>query len=129
MVGPAERIGIGPVMGLLLVATTMIGSGIFLLPATLATVGSISVSGWLLAAAGAVLVGLALAGLAGIALARVRTAATRWVAIACALFSWGFVLVQGAAMLAMAGASIAAMVLLILMGMHAQRRKAPVVPM
>jgi arginine:agmatine antiporter len=52
--------GIGPVMGMALVATTMIGSGVFLLPATLATVGTISLLGWLLAAAGALLIGITL---------------------------------------------------------------------
>lgn len=56
-----ETAGIGPFMGTLLVTTTMIGSGVFLLPATLAAVGTISVLGWLVAAAGALLVGLALA--------------------------------------------------------------------
>ncbi len=52
--------GIGPVMGTFLVATTMIGSGVFLLPATLASVGTISLFGWLVAAAGALLIGLTL---------------------------------------------------------------------
>jgi arginine:agmatine antiporter len=50
-------------MGMLLVATTMIGSGVFLLPATLATVGTISIFGWLIAATGAMLIGLSLAAL------------------------------------------------------------------
>lgn len=67
MAASVAQIGIGPVMGLLLVATTMIGSGVFLLPATLATVGSISALGWLLAAVGAILIGLTLAGLASVA--------------------------------------------------------------
>ena len=40
---------IGPRLATLLVANNMIGSGIFLLPATLATVGSITIVGWLLA--------------------------------------------------------------------------------
>lgn len=48
-------------MGTLLVATTMIGSGVFLLPATLAAVGTISLLGWLIAASGALLIGLSLA--------------------------------------------------------------------
>jgi amino acid transporter len=56
-----QAAGIGPVMGTLLVTTTMIGSGVFLLPATLAAVGTISVLGWLIAALGAFLVGLSLA--------------------------------------------------------------------
>ena len=48
-------------MGTFLVTTTMIGSGVFLLPATLAAVGTISVIGWLIAATGALLIGLSLA--------------------------------------------------------------------
>lgn len=55
--------GIGPVMGTLLVTTTMIGSGVFLLPATLAVVGTISLIGWFIAATGALLIGLSLAAL------------------------------------------------------------------
>lgn len=55
---------IGPVMGTFLVATTMIGSGIYMLPATVAAVGSISVIGWVIAAIGAMLTGLTLAFLA-----------------------------------------------------------------
>jgi arginine:agmatine antiporter len=45
----------------------MIGSGIFLLPATLATVGSITVIGWLLATAGALVVAAILAKLSTLA--------------------------------------------------------------
>ncbi len=56
-----SKAAIGPVMGMLLVTTTMIGSGVFLLPATLAAVGTISVLGWLGAAVGALLIGLTLA--------------------------------------------------------------------
>ncbi len=63
--GPAKA-GIGPVLGVILVATTMIGSGIFLLPATLAAIGTISVLGWLLAATGAMLIGLTMAWLASV---------------------------------------------------------------
>jgi arginine:agmatine antiporter len=48
-------------MGVLLVTTTMIGSGVFLLPATLAAVGTISLLGWFIAATGALLIGLSLA--------------------------------------------------------------------
>lgn len=56
---------IGPITGMLLVATTMVGSGIFLLPATLAGIGSISILGWIIAAAGAMIIGLALSELSG----------------------------------------------------------------
>ena len=53
-------------LGMLLVATTMIGSGIFLLPATLAAVGTISVLGWVVAASAAMLIGLTMARLASV---------------------------------------------------------------
>ncbi len=58
---------IGRVMGTFIVATTMIGSGVYMLPATVATYGSISAVGWLIAAFGAVLTGLTLAALARVA--------------------------------------------------------------
>jgi arginine:agmatine antiporter len=46
---------LGPVLATLLVVGVLIGSGIFLLPATLASIGGISLMGWLAAAAGALL--------------------------------------------------------------------------
>jgi arginine:agmatine antiporter len=52
---------IGPVLATLLVANNMIGSGIFLLPATLATVGSITIIGWLLATVSALVIAAVLA--------------------------------------------------------------------
>jgi arginine:agmatine antiporter len=52
---------IGPVLATLLVANNMIGSGIFLLPATLATVGSITIIGWLLATLSALVIAAVLA--------------------------------------------------------------------
>ncbi|WP_293002129.1 amino acid permease [Nevskia sp.] len=52
---------IGPVLATALVASNMVGSGLFLLPATLATVGSITVFGWLIATVGALLVASTLA--------------------------------------------------------------------
>jgi arginine:agmatine antiporter len=57
---------IGPLTGMLLVATTMVGSGIFLLPATLAGIGSISVISWIVAAAGALIIGIAMSGLSSL---------------------------------------------------------------
>jgi arginine:agmatine antiporter len=48
---------------MLLVATTMVGSAIFLLPATLASIGTISLLGWLVAGSGALLIGLTLGAL------------------------------------------------------------------
>ena len=58
---------IGLFLATMLVANNMIGSGIFLLPATLASVGSITIVGWIIATIGAVLIALVLAKLAQIA--------------------------------------------------------------
>ena len=44
---------LGPVLATILVAGNMIGSGIFLLPATLASVGSVTLIGWAVASIGA----------------------------------------------------------------------------
>jgi arginine:agmatine antiporter len=44
---------IGPVLAAALVAGNMVGSGVFLLPATLGAIGSISLVGWVLATLGA----------------------------------------------------------------------------
>ena len=46
---------LGPGLAMMLVAGNMIGSGIYLLPATLGAIGSVSVVGWVIAAVGAVL--------------------------------------------------------------------------
>jgi hypothetical protein len=40
---------LGPVLATIVVAGNMIGSGIFMLPATLATVGGVTVIGWVIA--------------------------------------------------------------------------------
>lgn len=52
---------VGPFLATALVASNMVGSGIFLLPATLAAVGSITLVGWFVATAGALLVAVTLA--------------------------------------------------------------------
>ncbi len=49
---------LGPVLATIVVAGNMIGSGIFLLPATLATVGSVTIIGWVAASLGAVALAL-----------------------------------------------------------------------
>ncbi|MEO8016227.1 MAG: amino acid permease [Pseudomonadota bacterium] len=49
---------LGPVLATVVVAGNMIGSGIFLLPATLASVGSVTVIGWVFAACGALALAL-----------------------------------------------------------------------
>jgi arginine:agmatine antiporter len=58
---------IGPVLATALVASNMIGSGIFLLPATLAAVGSITVVGWAIGTVGALLIATILAKLSQVA--------------------------------------------------------------
>ncbi len=58
---------IGLFLATILVANNMIGSGIFLLPATLAGVGSITIIGWVIATAGAVIIAIVLAKLSQIA--------------------------------------------------------------
>ncbi len=51
---PATR-RIGPLLATVLVAGNMIGSGVFLLPATLAAIGSSTIIGWVIASGGAML--------------------------------------------------------------------------
>ena len=53
---PAQQIGI--YIAISLVVGNMIGSGIFMLPASMATIGSISLLGWVLSGAGAILVAI-----------------------------------------------------------------------
>ena len=49
---------LGPVLATIVVAGNMIGSGIFMLPATLATVGGVTVIGWVIASLGALALAL-----------------------------------------------------------------------
>jgi arginine:agmatine antiporter len=51
----SDKLGLG--LATMLVAGNMIGSGIYLLPATLAAIGGISLAGWVIAAVGALLLG------------------------------------------------------------------------
>lgn len=53
---PSKKLGLWMVTAL--VVGNMIGSGIFLLPASLGSFGGISIVGWLVSAGGAVLVAL-----------------------------------------------------------------------
>jgi arginine:agmatine antiporter len=55
---------LGPVLATMIVAGNMIGSGIFLLPATLAGVGSLTVLGWVIGTVGALALALLFARLA-----------------------------------------------------------------
>jgi len=57
---------LGPFLATVVVANAMIGSGIYMLPAGLGTVGSISILAWVAAACGAALIGGVLAWLASI---------------------------------------------------------------
>ena len=59
MSDPARKMSL--LQATMLVAGNMIGTGVFLLPATLASVGGIAVFGWLVATAGAVALGLVFA--------------------------------------------------------------------
>jgi len=58
---------VGPVLATALVASNMVGSGLFLLPATLASVGGITLIGWGIATVGALFIGLTLARLGQVA--------------------------------------------------------------
>ncbi|MBD9650912.1 arginine/agmatine antiporter (plasmid) [Ensifer sp. PDNC004] len=64
--GVAESAKIGLVPATLMVAGNMMGSGVFMLPANLAAVGSIAVFGWLITIAGAIALALTFAKLAAI---------------------------------------------------------------
>ena len=55
---------LGPVLATIVVAGNMIGSGVFMLPATLASVGSVTIFGWLIAAIGALVLAALLGRLA-----------------------------------------------------------------
>jgi arginine:agmatine antiporter len=55
-VGPHRKLG--PILATIVVAGNMIGSGIFLLPATLAGVGSLTVLGWVIGTVGALALAL-----------------------------------------------------------------------
>jgi arginine:agmatine antiporter len=55
---------IGPVLATMLVASTMMGSGIFLLPASLGAIGSISILSWIVATLGAACLAFVFAALA-----------------------------------------------------------------
>ena len=59
-----EQKKLGPVLATVIVANAMIGSGIYMLPAGLGAVGSISILAWIAAACGALLLGGAMAVLA-----------------------------------------------------------------
>ena len=59
MVSESNKIGLVP--AILMVAGNMMGSGVFMLPANLAGIGSIAIIGWLITIVGAVSLGLVFA--------------------------------------------------------------------
>lgn len=64
MTAAAHHKKIGSFLATMLVTSSMIGSGVYLLPASLGVVGSVSVIGWLIASLGAALIGIVFALLA-----------------------------------------------------------------
>ena len=56
MVSESNKIGLLP--AILMVAGNMMGSGVFMLPANLAGIGSIAIIGWLITVVGAIALGL-----------------------------------------------------------------------
>ena len=64
MVSESNKIGLDP--AILMVAGNMMVSGVFMLPANLAGIGSIAIIGWLITIVGAVSLGLVFAKLTGI---------------------------------------------------------------
>jgi arginine:agmatine antiporter len=54
---PDHHSKIGPFLATMIVASTMIGSGVYLLPASLAAIGSMTILAWLAATVGAALIG------------------------------------------------------------------------
>ncbi len=59
MVSESNKIGLIP--AILMVAGNMMGSGVFMLPANLAGIGSIAIIGWLITVVGAIALGLVFA--------------------------------------------------------------------
>ena len=59
MVSENNKIGLVP--AILMVAGNMMGSGVFMLPANLAGIGSIAIIGWLVTVVGAIALGLVFA--------------------------------------------------------------------
>lgn len=59
MVSESNKIGLLP--AILMVAGNMMGSGVFMLPANLAGIGSIAIIGWLITVVGAIALGLVFA--------------------------------------------------------------------
>ena len=64
MIAEQERKKLGPFLATVVVANAMIGSGVFMLPAALGAIGSISILAWVAAACGAMLLGGVLSTLA-----------------------------------------------------------------
>jgi arginine:agmatine antiporter len=107
---------LGPVLATVIVAGNMIGSGVFLLPATLAPVGGISLLGWLFAAAGALVLALVFARLtrrqpfAGGPASHVHAALGAFAGFQASLWYWGACLIGNVAIAAAAAGYLSALV-------------------
>ncbi len=107
---------LGPVLATVVVAGNMIGSGVFLLPATLAPIGGISLLGWLFAAAGALVLALVFARLtqrqpfAGGPASHVHAALGPFAGFQASLWYWGACWIGNVAIAAAAAGALAALV-------------------
>jgi len=107
---------LGPVLATVVVASNMIGSGVFLLPATLAPVGGISLIGWLFATLGAVALALVFSRLtqrqplAGGPASHVHAALGPFAGFQASLWYWGACLIGNVAIAAAAAGYLAALV-------------------
>jgi arginine:agmatine antiporter len=107
---------LGPVLATVIVAGSMIGSGIFLLPATLAAVGGVSLIGWLFAALGALVLALVFSRLAqrspvaGGPASWVHAAFGPYVGFQASLWYWSSCLIGNVAIAAAAAGYLAALV-------------------
>ncbi len=107
---------LGPVLATVIVAGNMIGSGIFLLPATLAKVGGISLVGWLFAAFGALVLALLFSRLAqrqpfaGGPASHVHAALGPFAGFQASLWYWASCLIGNVAIAAAAAGYLAALV-------------------
>jgi arginine:agmatine antiporter len=107
---------LGPVLATGIVAGNMIGSGVFLLPATLATVGGISLIGWLFASVGAVALALVFSRLtqrrplAGGPASHVHAALGPFAGFQASVWYWGACVIGNVAIAAAAAGYLAALV-------------------
>jgi arginine:agmatine antiporter len=107
---------LGPALATVVVAGNMIGSGVFLLPATLAPIGGISLLGWGFAAFGALVLALVFSRLtqrqpfAGGPASHVHAALGAFAGFQASLWYWGACLIGNVAIAAAAAGYLAALV-------------------